>query len=291
MSLVKITFDNCSVSSKQDADCNHYLVNGQNGVVYGVLGRCQPSVSNSYINFQSGYVQVYGRRVYVESGTKISVSLDRSANGYIVMKFDLGNNEVTLEKKESTTNFPTLTQEDLMNGGLIYELALAKYTKTTSSLNLVEGWTPDYIEYSLPIAKEALNKANHTHLDILAGLSRLGAWLYDTEDRPLVDVAIDLSGIVSNYDCLIIISFEILDYYAMGAMPYVLGTFCFTWAQLSYGTAYMEIRNSSNNGGIPVSVTNLNPISSEERIQIHVPNNSGRPNHVSATIIKAVSRS
>ena len=65
MSLVKITFDNCSVSSKQDADCNHYLVNGQNGVVYGVLGRCQPSVSNSYINFQSGYVQAYGRRVYV----------------------------------------------------------------------------------------------------------------------------------------------------------------------------------------------------------------------------------
>ena len=289
MSLIKITFDNCSVSSKQDADCNHYLVNGQNGVVYGVLGRCQPSVSNSYINFQSGYVQVYGRRVYVESGTKSSVSLDRAANGYIVMKFDLGNNEVTLEKKESTTNFPTLTQEDLTNGGLIYELALAKYTKTTSSLNLVEGWTPDYIEYALPIAKEALNKAEHTHLNILEGLSSLGAWLYDSQDRPLTSVVIDLSGRVT-YDSLILVNFEILDYYAMGAMPYILGTFVFTWAQLSYGTSYVAIRNSNNNGSISCAITNLSAIVTEERIEIYVPNVTGRPNHVSVSLIKAVSR-
>ena len=55
-------------------------------------------MSNNYISFQAGYVQVYGRRIYVESGTKISVSLDGTAYGYVIIKIDLGNNAITLEK-------------------------------------------------------------------------------------------------------------------------------------------------------------------------------------------------
>ncbi|MCI1244860.1 MAG: hypothetical protein LKG11_02830 [Bacilli bacterium] len=146
MALIKITFDSASVTSKEDADVNHYLAAGQNGIIAGLLNACSASTSNNYITFQSGYVQAYGRRVYVESGTKISVSLDGSAYGYVVVKIDIGNNVVTLEKKEKTSGWPTLTQQDLINGGLIYELPLARYTKTTSSLTLDTSYSVPKIQ-------------------------------------------------------------------------------------------------------------------------------------------------
>ena len=136
MSLIKITFDSASVTSKQDADINHFLVDSQNGVFAWVLGRCLASYSNNYITFQSGYVQVYGRRVFVEAGTKIGVALDKTAYGYVFIKIDLSDNSVTLDKRENTSTWPTLVQEDLRNGGLIYELPLCRYTKTTSSFTL-----------------------------------------------------------------------------------------------------------------------------------------------------------
>ena len=145
MAIQKITFDAASVSSKMDADINHFLTSGVHGIFYGILGRCQASVSNNYISFQSGYVQVYGRRIYVESGTKISVSLDGSAYGYVIIKIDLGNNTISLEKKEASSAYPTLTQNDLMNGGLIYEFPLCRYTKTSSSITLDGSYTPPYI--------------------------------------------------------------------------------------------------------------------------------------------------
>ena len=146
MAVVKITFDAASVSSKMDADINHFLTSGVNGIFYGILGRCQASVSNNYISFQNGYVQVYGRRIFVESGTKISVSLDGSAYGYVIIKIDLGNNVITLEKKEASSAYPSLTQNDLMNGGLIYEFPLCRYTKTSSSISLDGNYDPPYIK-------------------------------------------------------------------------------------------------------------------------------------------------
>ena len=51
MAIQKITFDAASVSSKMDADINHFLTSGVNGIFYGILGRCQASVSNNYISF------------------------------------------------------------------------------------------------------------------------------------------------------------------------------------------------------------------------------------------------
>ena len=164
MSLIKITFDASSVSSKMDADIIHFLANKQNGIFTDVLGRCQASVSNSYISFQSGYIQVYGRRIFVESGTRIALSLDGSAYGYVIVKIDLGNNELSLELKEALSAYPVLTQEDLMNGGLIYEFPLTRYTKTASSVTLDANYVPPSIKtantYALEQAQLAINDAD-----------------------------------------------------------------------------------------------------------------------------------
>lgn len=158
MALIKITFDSASVSSKMDADVNHYLTSSQNGIFYDLGGRCAASVSNSYIIFQSGYAQVYGRRVLVETGTKIAISLDSTANGYVVIKIDLGNNEVSLNKKEVSSGYPLLTQEDLRNGGLIYELPLCRYSKTPSSITIDSTYDVPYILGNFTMAYQLIER-------------------------------------------------------------------------------------------------------------------------------------
>lgn len=154
MALIKITFDSASVTSKQDADLNHFLASKQNGRVSGILGGITPSTSNNYISFTSGYIQVYGRRVFLEAGTKIAISLDGTAFGYVYVAFDLANNEVTLQKRESSSNWPSLTQEDLMNGGLLYEFPIARYTKTSSSLSLDTSYASPIIKSADTLASE-----------------------------------------------------------------------------------------------------------------------------------------
>lgn len=237
MALIKITFDNASVTSKQDADCNHFLANKQNGVVDGILGRCQPSISNSYIQFQSGYVQVYGRRVFVESGTKIAISLDGNAYGYVIIKFDLGNNAVTLEKKEASSGYPTLTQNDLMNGGLIYEFPLTRYQKTTSSITIDSSWSVPLIELPLPIAKQALLVANGIKLKCKTKSAYfVDSGTYDVHKT----VTFDLSD-VGYYD-IIVIKFHSVDFEAYGAVQYIYGTFITNKISLNYTHQDMFIR-------------------------------------------------
>jgi len=136
MALIKMTFDSASVTSKQDADCNHFLCSNQSGRILGLGGNVTVSTSNNYIILASGYVQVYGRRVYVETNTKIAVALDGTAYGYVFITFDLGSNAVTLDKRENPSGYPSLVQENLLVGGLVYEFPVARYTKTASSLVL-----------------------------------------------------------------------------------------------------------------------------------------------------------
>lgn len=161
MALIKITFDSASVSSKQDADCNHFMASNLNGRIYGLGGNVNVTTSNNYLILSSGYVQVYGRRVYVESNTKIAVALDGNAYGYVVICFDLGNNAVSLEKKETPSGYPSLIQENLQLGGLIYELPVARYTKTASSLTLDGNYdapkihNPDFLAEDRDLAQRA----------------------------------------------------------------------------------------------------------------------------------------
>ncbi len=242
MGLIKITFDNASVTSKQDADCNHFLANKQSGVLDGILGKCQASISNSYIQFQSGYVQVYGRRVFVESGTKIQIPLDASAYGYVYIKFDLGNNAVTLEKKEASSSYPSLTQQDLMNGGLIYEFPLTRYQKTTSSITIDASWSIPLIEMPLPIAKEALLRANGVKLKYRS-ITKLfyDPGTYDT----IREVSFDFSNL--NYNDIVIFVFHSVDDAGFGSFSYFYGTFVTNLFYLCYavGPFYIHTQRTT----------------------------------------------
>lgn len=157
MSLVKITFDGSSVSAKQDADINHHVTGlVPSGIIAGLGGEAAVSVSNNYIAFRSGYVQIYGRRIYVEEGSSVYVSLDSTKYGYAIIQVDLTANTATLTKVEGSS-YPTLTQQDLSNGGTVYQMPLAKYSKTVTSITLDSSWSPTYIRPANEIAEGELD--------------------------------------------------------------------------------------------------------------------------------------
>src|SRR5574344_797028 len=156
MGLIKITFDGSSVSAEQDASLNHHIVGLiPAGVIKGLGGQCSASVSNNYITFQSGYVQIYGRRMFIEAGSQVYVALDSSMYGAIVITVTLSNNTAGLGKIESSSPI-TLTQNDLLNGGNVYQFALCKYTKTTSSITLDSSYSPNLIIPSNQLANQAI---------------------------------------------------------------------------------------------------------------------------------------
>lgn len=161
MALVKITFDGSSVTAKQDADINHHVTGlVPAGIITGLGSEISYSASNNYITFNDGYVQIYGRRIYVETGTKVYVSLDATKYGYVVIEVDLSKNTAEIKPVEvSSSSYPTLTQQNLCNGGTKYQMPIAKYNKTTTSLNLVSDFKRVYIETPLSVANEGYEKA------------------------------------------------------------------------------------------------------------------------------------
>lgn len=136
MAVVKLTFDGSLNTAKQDADFNHYIVSGQIGIVKGLGGEVAATSSNGKITFSSGYVLAYGRKVYIEEGTSIDISMDSDANGYIVVCIDTSQNTVTIHTKEKVSGYPTLTQDNLLEGDGKYEVPICSYVKTTSSLSI-----------------------------------------------------------------------------------------------------------------------------------------------------------
>lgn len=137
MAIIKLTFDGSLNTAKQDAYFNYYLTNKQNGIVKGLGNEVAATASNGTITFKDGFVSIYGRRVYVENGTSIKISLDSTKYGYVVLKVNTAKNEATIETKEGTSLiYPSLAQANLLEDDGIYEQPLCSYYKTSSSLTI-----------------------------------------------------------------------------------------------------------------------------------------------------------
>lgn len=142
MALRKITFDGATVSSKDDADVNYHLFNLlPAGIIKGLGNGVSVSAGNNTITFGSGYIQIYGRRIYMEANTQVAVTLDGTKNGYVIVDLNLASNELTLVKIEVSSGWPSLIQNNLSTTVGRYQFPIAKYTKTATSLTLDVSFT------------------------------------------------------------------------------------------------------------------------------------------------------
>ncbi|MDZ4196353.1 MAG: hypothetical protein U1C51_03775 [Candidatus Izemoplasmatales bacterium] len=140
MGVQKITFDGANVTSKIDADLYHFLFSSDVGILRNVKSGCSYTLANNTITFLDGYVGIYGRIIYVENMTTVSVTPDSNKFGYVVLGIDTQANTVSIYIKEAVGTYPVLTQNNLQNADGLYEFALAAYSKTTTSVTLIIGF-------------------------------------------------------------------------------------------------------------------------------------------------------
>lgn len=145
MGVQKITFDTSSVSAKIDADIYHFLLSDETGIFQNFKNSVSYTLANNVITFKDGYVSIYGRLLYIENDTQVTITTDSSRYGLVVLGVNTANNNATIYTKEATSSYPTITRTNLLNGSGLYELVLCAYRKTTSYVTLDNEYQRLYI--------------------------------------------------------------------------------------------------------------------------------------------------
>ena len=236
MALQKITFDGCSVTSKRDADLNYHISGCvPAGIISGLGNECSVSVSNNYITFQDGYVEIYGRRIYVEAGSQVYVSLDSTKYGYVVIEVNLSSNTATLKSIETTSSsYPSLTQQDLSRTGTLYQFPITKYKKTSSSITL-QTFTPNYITPGLRevTPPKLVRKFQYRYFE-------------DSNYETIEEVSFPLDGIPS--EAMLFLTFSVVDTMGYGGFNQHMGTITIPLMDAYWDSSYHLLRSSQNSG-------------------------------------------
>lgn len=155
MAIRKITFTDSNVTAQNDADL-YYFLEGGVGILAGIKDEAVASNTLNRFTFGAGYVAVYGRLISVDAGTDITVPLDRTAKGYVVVDVNTSTGLVELTYIESTAGgYPTLATDDLSKGAGHYQFVLAGYSKNSAGLTKDETVKPKMIYPKINIPQGA----------------------------------------------------------------------------------------------------------------------------------------
>ena len=128
MSLTLKQYTNHIVAPADDGELYNFFAGGNSGVIYG-CAVTNPSGTNLHID--DGVLLLSGRMVRVSAET-ISASVPTSEQaGRIMVEVDLANIADPAHFLTQYGSLATPTQEDLNNGGTIYQLPLATYRIST----------------------------------------------------------------------------------------------------------------------------------------------------------------
>lgn len=146
MALINYTSPNVNNTATSDA-IKHFGQIGASGIFKIENATLSSTNSSGTITFSKGYVSIQGRFLEMEQGTTFNVSLTGGAYGYVCIKYDWQLQEATIINVEATDDYPTLTQSNMIatNDGEYY-LPICKYTKTSTSLTLIDLEDEYYIE-------------------------------------------------------------------------------------------------------------------------------------------------
>lgn len=106
----------------------------------GVTKGCELSNTNNSVTIGAGYFCVKGRFLEIIGNETIS---NISDSGYysLVCEIDLSKintetelNQASIKIIKNTSTYPTLTQEDLLNGGSVYQYEFARFRIVNSSI-------------------------------------------------------------------------------------------------------------------------------------------------------------
>lgn len=139
MAIRGITFSKQSVASNDDAHIYKVLLNGRNGKTKG----CEMTFGTDEIYISNGYFMASSRLIEVSSVETITTPIVTSGTNYCRLVFEIDLTKINTNSEfnqgafkilSSSTDYPQITQEDLENGGNVYQLPFAKFTKTITGI-------------------------------------------------------------------------------------------------------------------------------------------------------------
>ena len=139
MAIRGITFAKQTVTSNDDAHINQILLAGQKGRTRG----CKMTFGKDDIYISEGYFFAANRLIQIPSPETVSTPVITAGTTYCRLVFEVDMNKVNtnLEFNQgyfkiltSNLNYPDIVQEDLMNGGNVYQLPFAKFVKTINGI-------------------------------------------------------------------------------------------------------------------------------------------------------------
>lgn len=129
-----ISFDKQYVKSQDDAHIRNVLLGGGKGVTLG----CEITHTSSNITIASGYFCAFGRWLKVEGEEVIGLGEITSEKQYCRLVYTIDLSQANTEEKftqgkfeivKDSTNYPVLRQENLDDGGEIYQLEFAQFVQ------------------------------------------------------------------------------------------------------------------------------------------------------------------
>jgi len=138
MAIRGITFSKQVVSSNDDAHIYKILLGGRQGKTKG----CNMTFGTDDIYISPGYFFVANRLVEISSIETVSTPVTTGTTYHrLVFEVDLSKTNANTEFNQgyfkvlsSAAGYPSITQEDLEDGGNIYQLPFAKFTKSVSGI-------------------------------------------------------------------------------------------------------------------------------------------------------------
>jgi len=139
MAFRGITFSKQSVSSNDDAHIYKTLLQGRKGRTKG----CKMTYGTDDIYISEGYFFAPDRLIEISSSETIPTPGVTSGTSYcrLVFEIDITKTNTNSEFNQgyfkilsSASGYPAITQEDLEDGGNVYQLPFAKFTKTISGI-------------------------------------------------------------------------------------------------------------------------------------------------------------
>lgn len=125
MSVILHTVDGGIVNAINDAKFYEELTAQTSGIVAGAV--CT-SAGGLLIHITSGWGIIDGRLFTIEAeDIEATPSPSGTLNGRLKLVINLASDPPISFETEASSSLPALTQEDLNNGGTVYELSLAEY--------------------------------------------------------------------------------------------------------------------------------------------------------------------
>ena len=139
MAIRGITFSKQAVSSNDDSHIYKVLLGGRKGRTKG----CKMTYDANDVYISEGYFFASNRLIEISSMESVASPVVSAGTIYcrLVFEIDLSKSNTTesfdqgyFKILSSTTNYPEITQNDLEDGGNIYHLPFAKFTKTINGI-------------------------------------------------------------------------------------------------------------------------------------------------------------